>query len=163
VGISVQLSNIIMQLRKVCNHPFLFPGAEDNPAETTMEDLISSSGKLAVLDKLLMHLHKNGHRVCLFSQFTTVLDLIDDYCRMRGWQYTRLDGTTSRVARTVRVNQFNAEGSRDFIFLMSTRAGGMGLNLQTADTCVGERAKRASRSNTRRGSPTAYSIGHALL
>ena len=155
------LNNLIMQLRKCCNHPFLFPDAEDDPDETSLHDLISASGKLAVLDKLLCSLYQKGHRVVLFSQFTSVLDILDDYCRQRGWKCKcffdeilfsskgsvhgltgimssdcRFDGSTSRALRNYTVNSFNAEGSEKFLFLMSTRSGGMGLNLQTADTCI---------------------------
>jgi len=130
------LNNLVMQLRKVCNHPYLIKGTEGDPDETLLDDLVGASGKLAVLDKVLRDLFVNGHRVCVFSQFTTVLDLIEDYCRMRGWVYTRLDGGTSRVARSVHVNEFNSPQSNTFIFLMTTRAGGMGLNLQSADTCI---------------------------
>ena len=129
------LTNLIMQLRKCCIHPFLFPGTEDIDS-TSLEDLIAASGKLAVLDKLLLSLYAKGHRVVLFSQFTSVLDILDDYCNMRGWNYCRFDGSTSRAKRNFVINSFNASGSRKFIFLMSTRSGGMGLNLQTADTCI---------------------------
>ena len=130
------LNNLIMQLRKCCNHPFQFDGAEENIEKTTLTDIIAASGKMAVLDKLLIHLHKTGHRVCLFSQFTYMLDILDDYCNLRGWYYTRLDGGTSRVQRAANVDSFNAPNSKEFLFLMSTRSGGMGLNLQTADTVI---------------------------
>ncbi|KAL7581573.1 hypothetical protein ACA910_022133 [Epithemia clementina (nom. ined.)] len=135
-GKAKALSNLIMQLRKCCAHPFLFPGTEDDPDQTSLHELVSASGKLAVLDKLLRRLYQKGHRVVLFSQFTRVLDIIDDYCQMRGWNHCRFDGSTSRAKRNYIVNSFNAEGSDKFIFLMSTRSGGMGLNLQTADTCI---------------------------
>jgi SWI/SNF-related matrix-associated actin-dependent regulator of chromatin subfamily A member 5 len=157
------LSNLVMQLRKCCLHPFLFDGAEVNTDETTCEDLIAASGKLAVLDMLLRSLYEKKHRVVLFSQFTRVLDILDDYCTMRGFKRCRFDGSTARTKRNHVVNQFNAEGSDCFVFLMSTRSGksceisavsicrvalssntvlitlligGMGLNLQTADTCI---------------------------
>jgi SWI/SNF-related matrix-associated actin-dependent regulator of chromatin subfamily A member 5 len=130
------LSNLIMQLRKCCLHPFLFPGAEQDPDETSVEDLIASSGKLAVLDKLLCSLYQKGHRTVLFSQFTSVLDILEDYCVLRQWSFCRFDGSTARATRNCIVNSFNEPGSDKFIFLMSTRSGGMGLNLQTADTCI---------------------------
>jgi SWI/SNF-related matrix-associated actin-dependent regulator of chromatin subfamily A member 5 len=130
------LNNLIMQLRKACLHPFLFPGAEDPEVMTTVESLVGASGKLAVLDMLLQSLFKKGHRVTLFSQFTQVLDILDDYCTLRGWKYCRFDGSTPRAKRNFVVNSFNAPDSEKFIFLMSTRSGGMGLNLQTADTCI---------------------------
>lgn len=129
------LNNLVMQLRKCCIHPYLFPGAEDIDS-TTLEDLVGASGKLSVLDMLLCSLYKKGHRVVLFSQFTSVLDILDDYCTMRGWNYCRFDGSTARAKRNYIVNSFNAPNSDKFLFLMSTRSGGMGLNLQTADTCI---------------------------
>jgi SWI/SNF-related matrix-associated actin-dependent regulator of chromatin subfamily A member 5 len=131
-GTAKRLSNLCMQLRKICLHPFLFEGAETNIDETSLEDLIAASGKLAVLDKLLMSLYQKGNRTVLFSQFTSVLDILEDYCIMRGWSYCRFDGSTARATRNYIVNSFNQPNSDKFIFLMSTRSGGMGLNLQTA-------------------------------
>lgn len=130
------LNNLVMQLRKCCNHPFLFEGAESSIEETTIANLIAASGKLAVLDKLLRSLFLKGHRTVIFSQFTKVLDILDDYCNMRGWKYCRFDGSTARAKRNYIINKFNAPESEDFVFLMSTRSGGMGINLQTADTCI---------------------------
>jgi SWI/SNF-related matrix-associated actin-dependent regulator of chromatin subfamily A member 5 len=130
------LKNLFMQLRKASQHPFLFNGAEQNINATTVEELTGASGKLAVLDMLLRSLCVKGHRAILFSQFTMVLDILEDYCRMRGWKYARFDGSTSRAKRTYLVNQFNAPDSPFFLFLMSTKSGGMGLNLQSADTCI---------------------------
>lgn len=135
-GNSAVLNNLIMQLRKCCLHPFLFKGAEPDIGSTTCEDLIAASGKLAVLDKLLRSLYGKKHRTVLFSQFTSILDILEDYCVMRGWDYCRFDGSTARARRNYIVNDFNAPQSTKFIFLMSTRSGGMGLNLQTADTCI---------------------------
>jgi SWI/SNF-related matrix-associated actin-dependent regulator of chromatin subfamily A member 5 len=131
-GAAKRLSNLIMQLRKCCLHPFLFEGAETNIDETSLEDLIAASGKLAVLDKLLLSLYQKGNRTVLFSQFTSVLDILEDYCVLRGWSYCRFDGSTARATRNYIVNNFNKPNSDKFIFLMSTRSGGMGLNLQTA-------------------------------
>mmetsp|Transcript_11410 Transcript_11410/g.21610 ORF Transcript_11410/g.21610 Transcript_11410/m.21610 type:complete len:1190 (-) Transcript_11410:733-4302(-) len=131
------LRMLIMQLRKVCLHPYLFDFAEGAVKEnTSVEELIATSGKLAVLDKLLISLFKNGHRTCIFSQFTSMLNILEDYCILRGWQYCRFDGGTPRAQRNHIINRFNAPGSDDFIFLMSTRSGGLGINLQTADTCI---------------------------
>lgn len=131
------LTNLFMQLRKCSQHPFLFPGAEGpNLNDTALIDLIAASGKLSVLDMLLRSLFQKNHRVVLFSQFTMVLDLLEDYCSMRGWQCARFDGGTSRAKRSFLVNQFNADDSPFFLFLMSTKAGGIGLNLQSADTCI---------------------------
>mmetsp|Transcript_16108 Transcript_16108/g.20042 ORF Transcript_16108/g.20042 Transcript_16108/m.20042 type:complete len:593 (-) Transcript_16108:145-1923(-) len=131
-----QLRSLVMQLRKCCNHPFLFPGGESDIDTTTLLDLIANSGKLSVLDMLLRSLFKKGHRVILFSQFTATLDIIDDYCREIGWKYCRFDGSTPRARRNFVVNNYNAPKSDKFLFLMSTRSGGVGLNLQTADTVI---------------------------
>eukprot|EP00804_Cyclotella_cryptica_P027266 CCRYP_014371-RB/>CCRYP_014371-RB protein AED:0.04 eAED:0.04 QI:131/1/1/1/1/1/6/716/1063 len=135
-GSNLVLRNLVMQLRKVCLHPYLFDFAEGDLSNTSLEELIATSGKLAVLDKLLISLFKNGHRTCIFSQFTTMLDILEDYCSLRGWKYVRFDGGTPRAQRNHIINQFNAPGSHDFIFLMSTKSGGLGINLQTADTCI---------------------------
>ena len=107
----------------------------DDPPEAT-EDIVSASGKMMMLDRLLPHLQANDHRVVLFSQYTRTLDIIEDYLQLRGYKYTRLDGSTHRVNREVRITQFNRTGSSMFIFLLSTRAGGEGVNLYTADTVI---------------------------
>ena len=93
-----RLQSLMMQLRKCANHPYLFPDA-DTGAEG--EDLVEASGKMQILDRLLKKLFANGHRVVLFSQFTTMLNLIEEYCVHRGWRYCRLDGSVNRVQRTV--------------------------------------------------------------
>lgn len=111
------------------NHPFLFSSTYEEP----VDEIIGSSGKFAVLDKLLLELYDKKHRCVIFSQFTQVLNLIEDYCYQRGWHYARLDGSVSRARRTYLIDRFNDVGSEDFIFLMSTRAGGMGINLQVRD------------------------------
>jgi SWI/SNF-related matrix-associated actin-dependent regulator of chromatin subfamily A member 5 len=128
-----KLQMLYMQLRKVCNHPYLF--AEADPGYTT-EALVQASGKLQVLDRMLYKLQAAGHRCVIFSQFTMVLDILDDYLNMRGFQFCRLDGSTNRVQRQVDINSFNAPSSPLFAFIMSTRAGGLGVNLQTADTVI---------------------------
>lgn len=130
------IRSLFMQLRKCSNHPFLFEGAETNPDETYLEELIAAPGKLAVLDMLLRSLFQKGHRAVLFTQFTLLLDLIEDYYNLRGWNYCRLDGSTDRARRNYLLRRFNEPNSEIFLFLMSTRSGGMGLNLQTADTCI---------------------------
>jgi SWI/SNF-related matrix-associated actin-dependent regulator of chromatin subfamily A member 5 len=130
------LRSLFMQLRKCCNHPFVFEGAEMDPNQTTLEDLVAASGKLSVLDMLLQSLSKKKNRAVLFSQFTSMLDLVEDYCVARGWKFCRLDGNTDRARRNYLINRFNEPNSPYFLFLISTRSGGMGLNLQTADTCI---------------------------
>jgi len=131
-----RLQNLVMQLRTCCNHPFLFPGAEPEDAEVSADDLCAVSGKLKVLDRLLTRLKAAGHRVVLFSQFTRMLDILGRFLRMRGHAFARLDGSTNRVQRTVDIMQYNRPGSPLFVFLLSTKAGGLGVNLQSADTCI---------------------------
>jgi SWI/SNF-related matrix-associated actin-dependent regulator of chromatin subfamily A member 5 len=135
-GAAKILANLFMQLRKACLHPFLFEGSEDDIASTTVAQLIGASGKLAVLDLLLRSLFQKGHRCVIFSQFTSVLDILEDYCTMRGWQHFVFDGRTPRAKRNYFVTSFNRKDSPVFLFLMSTRSGSMGLNLQSADTVI---------------------------
>ncbi|EIE25592.1 hypothetical protein COCSUDRAFT_46779 [Coccomyxa subellipsoidea C-169] len=131
-----RLLNIVMQLRKCCNHPYLFQGAEPGPPYTTGEHLVENSGKLVLLDKLLPKLQSRDSRVLIFSQMTRLLDILEDYCLYRGYKYCRIDGNTSGEDRESQIDGFNAEGSEKFIFLLSTRAGGLGINLYTADIVV---------------------------
>ncbi|KDD74163.1 SNF2 family domain-containing protein, partial [Helicosporidium sp. ATCC 50920] len=141
-GGQVTLLNVIMDLKKCCNHPFLFESAEENyrrsgsDADTQVDVLARTSGKLALLDRLLARLKADGHRVLVFSQMVRMLDILADYCRLRGYSAQRLDGSTPAAARASAMERFNAPGSPDFIFLLSTRAGGLGINLATADTVV---------------------------
>ncbi|KAH0427281.1 chromo domain-containing protein 1 [Colletotrichum camelliae] len=136
------LLNIMMELKKVSNHPYMFAGAEDRvlAGSTRREDqikgLIASSGKMMLLDQLLTKLRKDGHRVLIFSQMVKMLDILSDYMVLRGYKFQRLDGTIAAGPRRLAINHFNAEDSEDFCFLLSTRAGGLGINLMTADTVV---------------------------
>ena len=131
-----RLLNIVMQLRKCCNHPYLFQGAEPGPPYITGDHLIESSGKLALLDKLLPRLMERGSRVLIFSQMTRLLDILEDYMMYRRYQYCRIDGSTDGETRENHIDAFNKEGSEKFAFLLSTRAGGLGINLATADTVI---------------------------
>lgn len=131
-----KLQQLLMQLRKCINHPYNFPGAEPDFDGNTSEDIVTASGKMMVLDQLLRKLKEKGHRVVLFSQFNTMLDIIEDYLNMRGYKYRRLDGSTNRVQRRIDISLFNRPGSDTFIYIINTRAGGLGINLQTADTCI---------------------------
>lgn len=131
------LMNLLMQLRKLCNHTYLLDELGDMPDPYKIDErLVGGSGKLLLLDRLLPRLKVDGHRVLLFSQFTSTLDLLEDYCQLRNYNCARLDGDTSRVRRRLEVRRFNQPKSSLFIFLISTRAGGLGLNLATADTVV---------------------------
>mmetsp|Transcript_2589 Transcript_2589/g.5909 ORF Transcript_2589/g.5909 Transcript_2589/m.5909 type:complete len:921 (-) Transcript_2589:134-2896(-) len=131
-----KLLNIVMQLRKAANHPYLFEGVEDRTLPVFGEHLIENSGKLLVLDKLLKKLKKDGSRVLIFCQMTRMIDILEDYCRIRRLKYCRIDGNTDQVTREEHMQEYNKEGSEYFIFLLSTRAGGLGINLYTADIVV---------------------------
>jgi len=126
---------VLMQLRKCANHPYLFEGAEMPPFNND-ERLCKHSGKMALLDKLLNRLHAGGHRVLIFSQMTRMLDILEDYCSWREWLYCRIDGSTSGDSRDEQMEMFNAKNSPVFLFMLSTRAGGLGINLATADTVI---------------------------
>ncbi|KAL8265884.1 hypothetical protein R6Q59_003228 [Mikania micrantha] len=131
--------NIVMQLRKVCNHPYLIPGTE--PESGTVEFLhdmrIKASAKLALLHSMLKILHKEGHRVLIFSQMTKLLDIIEDYLNIEFGPTTfeRVDGSVSIADRQMRIARFNQDKSR-FVFLLSTRSCGLGINLASADTVI---------------------------
>lgn len=131
-----RLLNIVMQLRKCCNHPYLFEGAEPGPPYTTDEHLIDNAGKMVILDKLLKRLKAQGSRVLIFSQMSRVLDILEDYCVFREHAYCRIDGSTAHEDRIAAIDDYNRPGSDKFIFLLTTRAGGLGINLTTADIVV---------------------------
>ena len=130
-GYSNPMNNMIMQLRKVCNHPYLFLDSfHDN------EDLMRSSGKFELLDRIIPKLIKTGHRMLIFTQMTQLIDILQYFLMYRGIKHLRLDGATKLEERAVRMALFNQENSEYSVFLLSTRAGGLGLNLQTADTVI---------------------------
>ncbi|EEH54836.1 SNF2 super family [Micromonas pusilla CCMP1545] len=131
-----RLLNMVMQLRKCCNHPYLFQGAEPGPPYFTGEHIIENSGKMVLLDKLLTRLKEKGSRVLIFSQMTRLLDILEDYMIYRQHKYCRIDGNTSGEDRENAIDGYNAPGSEKFAFLLSTRAGGLGINLVTADTVI---------------------------
>uniref|UniRef100_A0A7S1XF10 Uncharacterized protein n=1 Tax=Compsopogon caeruleus TaxID=31354 RepID=A0A7S1XF10_9RHOD len=137
-GDRVRLLNILMQLRKCCNHPYLFDGVEDRSLDPFGDHVVTSCGKLSLLDKLLPRLREDGHRVLIFCQMTRALDILEDYCceQMRDYPYCRIDGSTDGETRDAQIDDFNKEDSEKFIFLLSTRAGGLGINLATADTVI---------------------------
>jgi SWI/SNF-related matrix-associated actin-dependent regulator of chromatin subfamily A member 5 len=128
--------NIVMQLRKCCGHPYLFEGVEDRTLDPLGEHLVENCGKLHMVDKLLKRLKERGSRVLIFTQMTRVLDILEDYMVMRDYKYCRIDGNTSYDDREGQIDAFNEEGSDIFCFILSTRAGGLGINLQTADICI---------------------------
>ncbi|KAL5701805.1 putative ATP-dependent DNA helicase chr12 [Ranunculus cassubicifolius] len=132
-GKSRGLQNLTMQLRKCCNHPYLFVGDYNI---WNKEEIVRASGKFELLDRLLPKLHRAGHRVLLFSQMTRLMDILEIYLQLHDFKYLRLDGATKTEERGKLVREFNAPDSPYFMFCLSTRAGGLGLNLQTADTVV---------------------------
>ena len=155
----MKLQNTVIQLRKVCSHPFLFdwPVDEGTRQPVINEDLVHASGKMMMLDRLLDELFARGHKVLLFSQFTMMLDIIEvrvplinittalhlrqDWAtEFKGWPLCRIDGSTSASDRAEQVDLFQnpskSEKNPPLLFLLSTRAGGMGLNLVAADTVI---------------------------
>ncbi|KAF2463167.1 uncharacterized protein BDR25DRAFT_397288 [Lindgomyces ingoldianus] len=141
-GQKQSLLNIVMELKKASNHPFLFPQVEHKIMKqyTTKDEqlkaLITTSGKMMLLDRLLTKLKADGHRVLIFSQMVHMLDILTDYLIARKYSYQRLDGTVPATDRRIAIDHFNAPDSQDYCFLLSTRAGGLGINLMTADTVV---------------------------
>ncbi|KAM0719229.1 hypothetical protein Q7P37_005134 [Cladosporium fusiforme] len=132
------LSNMLMQLRKLCNHPFVFEEVETQMSPgSSVNDLIwRTAGKFELLDRILPKFQATGHRVLMFFQMTAIMDIMEDYMRYKGVQFLRLDGSTKADDRSELLKEFNAPNSPYFCFLLSTRAGGLGLNLQTADTVI---------------------------
>uniref|UniRef100_A0A1B0D2B7 Uncharacterized protein n=1 Tax=Phlebotomus papatasi TaxID=29031 RepID=A0A1B0D2B7_PHLPP len=132
----MKIDYLIMHLRKVTNHPYLFEGAEEGPPFIEGEHVIENSAKMVVLDKLLSKFKAEGSRVLIFSQMTRMLDIIEDYCQYRKYSYSRLDGSLLGDDRTKQIDDFSKSGSDKFIFLLSTRAGGLGINLASADIVI---------------------------
>ncbi|XP_036805168.1 transcription activator BRG1 isoform X6 [Oncorhynchus mykiss] len=138
------LMNTIMQLRKICNHPYMFQQIEESFSEhlgfsggiVSGLDLYRASGKFEVLDRILPKLRATNHKVLLFCQMTSLMTIMEDYFTYRNFKHLRLDGTTKAEDRGMLLKAFNDPASQYFIFLLSTRAGGLGLNLQSADTVV---------------------------
>ncbi|PNF16997.1 Chromodomain-helicase-DNA-binding protein 1 [Cryptotermes secundus] len=138
-GSSTTFLNIVIELKKCCNHAFLTKPVdyEQRPSpEEHIQQLIRGSGKLVLLDKLLVRLRETGHRVLIFSQMVRMLDILGEYLQLRHFPFQRLDGSIKGELRKQALDHFNAEGSQDFCFLLSTRAGGLGINLATADTVI---------------------------
>ena len=137
---TVSFVNIVVELKKCCNHGYLTKPPEDvdlgNTREERLQKLLRGSGKLLLLDKLLVRLKETGHRVLIFSQMVRMLDILVDYLQLRRFQFQRLDGGIKGELRKNAIEHFNAPGSTDFCFLLSTRAGGLGINLATADTVI---------------------------
>jgi len=133
------LNNILIQLRKCLCHPFVYSAAieERSVGETALHrNLVDASSKFQLLEIMLPKLRKRGHRVLIFSQFLDELDLIEDFLNGLDLPFERLDGTIGALEKQRRIDTFNAPGSDLFAFLLSTRSGGVGINLATADTVI---------------------------
>ncbi|XP_077893958.1 lymphoid-specific helicase isoform X1 [Ictidomys tridecemlineatus] len=135
--VNLKLQNIMMLLRKCCNHPYLIEYPIDPVTQEFKidEELVTNSGKFLILDRMLPELKKRGHKVLLFSQMTRMLDILMDYCHLRNFNFSRLDGSMSYSEREENMHSFNTDPDV-FIFLVSTRAGGLGINLTAADTVI---------------------------
>jgi len=136
------LINLFMQLRKICNHPFLLGGVEEKEHAKAgalpeyYKNFVNASGKMVLLDKLLPKLKAQGHKVLIFSQMVRVLDLLETYMKFKGHLFERLDGQVRRNERQASIDRFCKPGSDRFVFLLCTRAGGLGINLTAADTVI---------------------------
>lgn len=157
-NVAPKLMNIQMELRKACNHPFLLDGVEHRESERMFKELqekgtlegkspeerqkmlnehgyVMTSGKMILLDKLLPKLRAEGHKILIFSQMVKMLDLISEYCDFRGFRHERLDGRIRGTERQKSIDRFEKDPDI-FVFLLSTRAGGVGINLTAADICI---------------------------
>uniref|UniRef100_A0A8C8JS73 DNA helicase n=1 Tax=Oncorhynchus tshawytscha TaxID=74940 RepID=A0A8C8JS73_ONCTS len=142
------LLNTMMELRKCCNHPYLINGAEEKILDDFRENhhaempqfhlqaMIQAAGKLVLIDKLLPKLKAGGHRVLVFSQMVRCLDILEDYLIQKRYPYERIDGRVRGNLRQAAIDRFSRPGSDRFVFLLCTRAGGLGINLTAADTCI---------------------------
>lgn len=135
-GCSKGFHNILMQLRKACNHPYLFEDVEEEGQDEFGEHLVLNSGKMVCVDKLLQKVLAQKEQALIFSQFTSMLNILEDFCTMRGIEYCRLDGGTELEDREEAIEAFTRADSSKVVFLISTRAGGLGLNLATANHVI---------------------------
>ncbi|XP_062916127.1 chromodomain-helicase-DNA-binding protein 8-like [Mobula hypostoma] len=142
------LLNTMMELRKCCNHPYLINGAEEKilgefrethdptALDFHLQAMIQSAGKLVLIDKLLPKLKAGGHKVLIFSQMVRCLDILEDYLIQKRYLYERIDGRVRGNLRQAAIDRFSKPDSDRFVFLLCTRAGGLGINLTAADTCI---------------------------
>ncbi|KAM0250116.1 hypothetical protein ACHAP5_002433 [Fusarium lateritium] len=131
-----KLGNPLAQLRLVCNSPHNFYNPWNASTDLPVDDtIVTVSGKMLLLDRLLPRLFEDDHKVLIFSQFTTQLDILEDYCELRGWKVCRIDGSVAQESRRTQIADFNSDPEYK-IFLLSTRAGGQGINLASADTVI---------------------------
>ena len=153
-GIKYNSKSILTELRKVCNHPYLIANysmeqmyieqycqtknikyVPNLPSDVSIEAMIYASGKTILLDKLLPKLFNDNHKILIFSQMTQMLNILEDYLFFKNYKYQRLDGEMSYKKRQIAIENFRND-PECFIFLLSTRAGGFGLNLTVADTII---------------------------
>ncbi|KAL5966967.1 Chromodomain-helicase-DNA-binding protein 5 [Taenia solium] len=151
------LMNPLLHLQKVCNHPYLMPSGEamatrvPTPPIFTVPSvgsayamaamyeprmLVESSAKLHLVMRMLRRLRDCGHRVLIFSHLVSMLDLIQMALYNDGFEFERLDGNVRGIHRQSAIDRFNSQGAAPFVFLLSTRAGGEGINLASADTVI---------------------------
>ncbi|KAH0472735.1 MAG: uncharacterized protein KVP18_000131, partial [Porospora cf. gigantea A] len=128
------LQNICMELKKVCNHTLLLSSPQTR--EQFEQELLWGSGKVVLLEQLLKRLKAKGNRVLIFSQMVKMLNHLGDFLNLQGYKHQKLDGTMSKEVRKKAMDHFNAPDSEDFVFLLSTKAGGLGINLTSADTVI---------------------------
>uniref|UniRef100_A0A182NPB6 Helicase ATP-binding domain-containing protein n=1 Tax=Anopheles dirus TaxID=7168 RepID=A0A182NPB6_9DIPT len=131
-----RIANIVPHLRKAVMHPFLLPGAESLDTNDVTDEIVNCSAKMIVLDKLLARLRARGSKVLIFTQWSIMLDILADYLDWRGYRYCVLCGDTKLADRQSEMDVFNAPDSDKFVFLLTTRAGGLGINLIAADTVI---------------------------
>ncbi|KAK9670004.1 hypothetical protein RND81_13G169900 [Saponaria officinalis] len=136
-GLRGKLNNLMIQLRKNCNHPDLLESAFDGTYfYPPVDQIVGQCGKFQLLDKLLTKLFARKHKVLIFSQWTKILDIMDYYFSVKGFEVCRIDGSVKLDERRRQIQEFNDVDSNLRIFLLSTRAGGLGINLTAADTCI---------------------------
>ncbi|KAH1072832.1 hypothetical protein J1N35_025160 [Gossypium stocksii] len=136
-GMKGKLNNLMIQLRKNCNHPDLLEAAFDGSYfYPPVEQIVEQCGKFQLLERLLTRLFERKHKVLIFSQWTKVLDIMDYYFSEKGFNVCRIDGSVKLEERRRQIQEFNDVNSDYRIFILSTRAGGLGINLTAADTCI---------------------------
>jgi chromodomain-helicase-DNA-binding protein 7 len=139
---NTSLNNLEIQLRKCCNHPFMLKELKEDMVRDCktkreyLEKLITCSGKMILLDKLIEKILKEEGKVLIFSQFTQMLYLIEEYLKMKGVLYERIDGSVKAKERQNSIDRFNLPLSKVNVFLLSTKAGGVGINLTSANVVI---------------------------
>lgn len=135
-------ANLVMQLRLCCNSPYLFwdPWAATTETNTNSlkidKRIEETSGKLQILHQIMQKLKAGGHKVLIFTQFTKMLDVLEDWAHYRKYKYCRLDGSTSQEDRQDMIREFSGNLTDVDLFMLTTRSGGQGVNLVGADTVI---------------------------